>query len=91
MADDILQLIEAHHLMVRPTLLGRWFAGRFVGITGPIKQAHAYCITETQAEADTLEDAVRLAAEREQAWHDSQNWLDPETGEITWAKRDEHE
>ena len=62
-----LDLIKEHSLLVRPAVFSHgWIVGQFRGITSHVP-AHAYCHDDTERQADTLEEAVRLCVEALQA------------------------
>ena len=64
--NETLRLIQEYRLIVRPTVTGRpWAAGRFARVT---LNNRMEAIPETWAEGWTLEEAVRLAAEKTDAW-----------------------
>jgi hypothetical protein len=57
----VTELINRHGLLVRPSLCGHWRAGLWQGVTGDGK---AYCCSDSEVEAPTLEQAVLRAAEK---------------------------
>jgi hypothetical protein len=56
-----MRLIEENRLIVRPTVTGQWGAGRFARVS---LNNRMEAVPETWTEAKTLEEAIRLAAEK---------------------------